>query len=124
MSDEEFDELILELGDEVTFECGDLDDSQPRWSFNDDLGSSGIWAHGTVTHVDERIIQVEYWIEGFVGKGQCTWPNYEHEDYDPMQWYQDGYLSLVKRRLSCECGAETVYGPQTSHTYWCPKYKQ
>ncbi len=24
--------------------------------------------------------------------------------------------------VKCECGAETVYGPNTGHSQWCPKW--
>lgn len=27
----------------------------------------------------------------------------------------------VEIKTSCECGAETTYGQNTSHVFWCPK---
>jgi hypothetical protein len=118
------EDLLLEIGDEVAFECGELDSSRPRWDFNEDLGESGIWASGVITYIDEKIIQTEYEIDGFFGKGICTWPNNEHEEYDPLQWTQEGYLMLTKKRSVCECGSEAVYGLVTSHSHWCPKYNK
>lgn len=115
---EELEELHLEVGDAVAFECADFDNSGPRWHFNDDLGESGIWAQGTVVYVDNEIIQTEFFIEGYIGKGKCTWPNYDHIDYDPMQWWQEGYLMLIEKP-KCECGGERA---KTTHSDWCPKY--
>ncbi len=71
--------------------------------------------------VKELMLAVEYTIKGFFGKGSCTWPNNEHNDYDPLQWWNPGYLQIIETAASCECGAESVYGSVTTHSYWCPK---
>ena len=125
MSDEiELADIYFDVGDRVKFECCDLDNSKPRWHFNDDMGESGLWAKGMVTFVDERVIQVQYRIHGFDGKGYSTWPNREHDDYIDLQWFLDGYLQVVKRKADCECGAEVTYGVNTPHVSWCPKYEE
>lgn len=119
------DESMFEIGDEVIFECGAAQRNRPRYQFNDDLGSTDLWARGYICHIDNKIIQVKYTIEGFVGKGHCTWPNVDHEDYDPLQWCQEGYLQIAKKigKLKCECGSEKTYGANAFHSDWCPKYE-
>lgn len=115
-------ESDVEVGDPVIFECATLKGVGPRWLFNDDLGSTGVWATGRVKYVDNRIIQVEYSIPGMGDDAQCVWPNFDHPDYDPLQWIQDGYLRWSDDYESpiCECGAEKS---NTTHSVWCPKYR-
>ncbi len=123
MTDEvELEDVEFEVGDNVIFECSGVHKNQPRYQFNDDLGSTDIWAEGTVTHVDNEIIQVAFTIEGFAGTGHCTWPNFDNDEYNPLQWYQEGYLQMLNKRTVCECGAEATYGLNTPHVSWCPKY--
>ena len=26
--------------------------------------------------------------------------------------------------VKCECGSEKIYGRNTTHSFWCPKYKK
>jgi len=119
---EELEDPVIEVGDKVIFECSNNFTGQPRWMLNDDTGATDMWANGVVTYVDEKIIQVKYTVDGLIGTGNATWPNIDHPDYDPMQWWQDGYLSVLPRPI-CECGSEKLFGKMTGHSWWCPKYK-
>lgn len=121
-SEVQLEDILFIIGDEVIFECGGKQNNTPRYDFNDDQGSTDIWAQGTITHVDNEIIQVEYTIENYIGTGNCTWPNFEHDSYDPFQWWFEGYLQLISKQSKCECGAEKTYGTDTTHVSWCPKY--
>ena len=113
---------IFKPGDKVIFECSDLQNSRPRWQFNDDTGASDIWAEGVVSYVDNRVIAVEYKTKEMVNFRVCTWPNVDHEEYDSLQWLQEGYLQPLSIGIICECGAEATYGPDTPHSIWCPKF--
>ena len=120
----ELKDVEFRVGDEVIFECSSAISNKPRWQFNDDTGGSGVWATGIVDHVDEKIIQIAFTIEGFVGTGYCTWPNTEHDEFEPLQWYEEGYLQVRRKRKKkrCECGSEVTYGLNATHTSYCPKY--
>lgn len=116
----EHEHPAIKVGDKVKFECGDLDNEGPRWQFNDDLGPSGIWVSGEIVYVDNKVIQVRYLVPNMHCSTTCTWPNEDHPDYDPMQWWQDGYLTWIVEtdKPECECGAEKA---NTTHSTWCPK---
>lgn len=119
-------ELMLhpqfKVGDQVKFECSQRKPhNQPRWIMNYDTTGNGIWAYGEVTEIKPDVIMVEYEIEEFAGKGMSQWPNLDHPEYNSNQWHQDGYLRRLDReQLICECGAEIVFGENTSHSSWCP----
>jgi hypothetical protein len=119
---------MFKTGDKVEFECSSQDfyNNQPRWKDNTDLGGSGVWAIGEVVDVDENKIVVSYQIEGYIGTGQCIWPNRSHPDYHPTQWCFEGYLRpIAVEKLKCECGSDRVYGPSNlAHDYWCPKSRR
>lgn len=68
---------------------------------------------------------MQYELDGFLGMGICTWPNYNHKKYSEWQWERKGYLKKVKRKTKCECGSEAVYGERTNlHSFWCVKHKK
>ena len=116
-------EIEVTVGDKVSFELSNFDYTYPRWIFNDDTGSSDIWVDGTVVYADDSVIQVEYSLSGTTHL--CTWPNYNHEDYDSLQWFQEGYLNFFneEKELDCECGSAITYGSvQVPHSTWCPCY--
>lgn len=122
-SEEFFEDPEFEVGDKVIFECAGESKNRPRYDFNDDGGETGVWAQGTVIDVNSRVIKTEYTIENYVGTGYCKWPNVDHPEYEPGQWYQEGYLQILQKRAVCECGAEKTYGPETTHVSWCAKYE-
>jgi len=116
---------FLHVGDPVTFECSSANEALPRWQYNDDTEGLGVWARGTVTEVTNRVIRVDYTIAGRTGTGSCSFPNFDHEEYDSDQWRWEGYLCYYPTvpAIQCECGSEKLYGINTSHSSWCPKYK-
>ena len=120
----ELGNIEFKIGDKVIFECSGIQKNQPRYQFNDDLGPTDIWAEGTITSIDDEIIKVEFTIENYVGTGQCLWPNIGHVNYDPLQWWQEGYMQLLYKTVApCECGADVTYGIGATHVSWCPKYE-
>jgi len=115
----------ISVGDIVIFETSELPPKNtPRWVMNDDTGGSGNYAYGRVISLTEEIIQIEYEISGFYGKGHARFPNAQHPDYFPEQWLQEGYLAFAAVE-ACGCGSAAVYGKKTElHSHWCPRYKQ
>jgi hypothetical protein len=114
---------LFNVGDEIEFEtCAGGQQNQPRWNFDLDLGGSGKWAYGKIIFIDDQIIQVEYEIEGYIGKGNCTWPNTANRKFNFEQWDREGYLKLREekpKQIKCECGGDKLHIP---HSDWCPKY--
>ncbi len=110
-------------GDEVEFEIVTVSGSAvPRWdTHNNDHGrknSRPIFAKGEVTLVTPEYICVEFEVAEFIGKGQATFPYYDHKKYTSWQWGRDGYLrKIIGKR--CVCGAEKC---NTTHSFWCDKY--
>lgn len=47
---------------------------------------------------------------------EATGSFFSQEEVD--QWAE---LQFAQEEVKCECGAEKVYGPQCTHSDWCPK---
>jgi len=116
----------FKIGDRVEFELSNRSpNNRPRWISNKDTTGCGRWAYGVVKDISPDKIVVEYEVKECIGKGISEWPNRTHPDFHTDQWNKKGYLKLMnKDKLECECGAEAVYGVNTSHSTWCPKYEE
>ena len=118
----------LKKNDEVTFELSQrYPNNRPRWIVEKgvlkDTTGCQKWAKGLVDKVTPTFITIKYTIQDYIGTGHFSIPNVRGAGYDSAMWSNDGFVRLLKGFI-CECGAESVYGPGTIHTDWCPKYEE
>lgn len=116
----------FKIGDEVVFEVAPpspFGTAIPRWrEDNVDSGSSNVWAEGVIESLSTDWVCVRYTVEGYIGEGECKFPNEMNPHFLPWQWDEPGYLQLVVKKR-CECGSESIYGEDTQlHSDWCPRY--
>lgn len=111
---------FFNLYDYIEFELN-TQRTGPRWNLNVDEGPSGRWVKGIVTDADLNFIEVEVLMPNGIVK-PFRFPNYASSDYDPEQWFFEGYLRKEKDEKdtpSCECG----YGDESNlHFMFCPMH--
>lgn len=97
----------------VEFELSPNDPNEPRWNADQDRGSSGKFAKGTVLGAGKDTIEV-MWL-GTVGQ-PCTWLWYQPSVATHL-YREPGYLRrVVKPAPKCDCGAVKA---KTTHSHWC-----
>ena len=106
------------IDSEVEFEVSPWGDT-PRWILNRDLGYTGKWAQGIITHMDAVRIEVfTFFPDGHTQT--VNFPNYQSSDFDIGQWEYPGYLRLIKDSIpACDCGC----GDIGYHWNFCQKKK-
>jgi len=123
-----FDEMVscprFSLGDEVTFEISPHAGSAlPRHDYkNKDNGATGVHAKGKVKEVSDQWIVIRYTCDGYLGEGECKFPNTLNTNYSWHQWSTKGYVAKIsEKETSCDCGGTKC---NTTHSFWCSIYNK